>query len=831
MSGEKLILLTGETGTGKTLCVQKLLADLKRDPRFCSVTIPYASLPFDEMLGYICADLQLNYGLGENDNKLQTLEKFLNNVDSVVHSVVIVIDEAQNMAAEIFDEFNNLLDLANKTKRNIQVVLAANHESDLRFHQPHAAAFSQKISHRCQLKPLTLDETASYIKFQLNNVGSNNSGLFTDGAAERIYEITQGRALSINVLCNHVLVYAANEQINEITFTHVNTAHRQQKFDDTLETHTSSISEAIARAAGEPGPIVEPELINRPESIISKTVTPPLVQPEIQAEIQEIPVSSVEEAPTQQSNYERPLPEENSNKKFWKIAIISLAALSISGFIFYQSQQQQISDLKQQVSNLKENTHTSEPVVISDSEVKLPPHEEKQYLEITEQKIEIEKIDLRYEPSLDQKTVSLSNLDQHAPDENIPNPPLSETKTEEPKNTVVERGKSITAPTPDPIPVPIPEENSSIATNQTVTEASQMSEVDQLLNLAEFQTSELRLTAPEGNNALETYRQILEIDPENLPATEGITSLKKMFFTWAKNNITKNKLERAKSYYQKILLIDPDDLEVPQMLTELEDKIAVRESSAIKSGLLGLAQEGNASDIKTLLSKGAFPDIQDQKGNSPLILATNRGYLDVVIVLLENGADPNIKNKDGDTALINASWNNQMKIVDQLLQNYADSNAANNRGWTSLMYASLHGHADLFMKLIKNGVDLESRTDDQKTPLSIAAHNGQYKMVSLLLQNGAQAKTEDEDGWSPLMHAISNNHNSITQILLLNDSDIDHQNSEGWTPLMLAAWNGYESIVEILLKNSADKSITNNDGNLAFDLAAEQQHFSIVSRL
>ena len=821
LAGEKLIVLTGDTGTGKTLCAQKLLADLEHDPKYCGITLPFTSLPFDEMLGYICAELDLSFGLGQNDDKLEILEMFLTHGLSAIRSIVIVIDEAQNLAPGIFDELIKLLKIGEGAKRSIQIVVMARNESDLKLHHPHMATFSQHISRRCHLHALTPSETTSYIKYQLEVAGAAYSDFFTGDAAEKVYDLTQGRARAINILCDHTLIVAANENETIITVDHVNNAHRQQKFDDTIEMRTSLISDAIDRFVNgrEPDSIVTPETVPEPETIepvISESVVNIEPAPTIY-DPQKLPFSQDEKETIPTVHH-----DQKSGGGFWKVALGSLAVLSIASLIYSQIQQQKIiSDLEGQLSAVDGSNTTPETEIATE----LLRSDDKPDFNIVDHEQKIETAEPAIKPVIEtpeNETVYLEDqpIPDHSSDQGVQKQAMNED------NNVVQIKKSENTVTPS-----VPETSEPEISPDPLIEEAPFSVTEQLLSIAELQISELKLTNPQGDNALESYKQILEIDLENVQAREGIASIKEMFLGWAENNISSNKPDRARQYYEKALLVDPEDLEIPAKIAELDELNNEPESNEIKSGLLGLAREGNAKDIETLLDKGAYADIQDQRGNTPLMLATDRGHVDVVLTLLKYGANSNQKNKAGDTALINAVWNNQIKIADLLIRNKAKINAANNRGWTSLMYAAIHGHTDLFKKLIDSGANLESQTDDRKTSLSIAAHNGKRGIVSQLLENGAKVNTKDRDGWTPLMHAVWNNHPTVVQALLLNKSKINHRNKEGWSSLMLAAWNGDDAIVKMLLQQGANKTIKNKDGNMAFDLASEQQHYSVVALL
>ena len=72
--------------------------------------------------------------------------------------------------------------------------------------------------------------------------------------------------------------------------------------------------------------------------------------------------------------------------------------------------------------------------------------------------------------------------------------------------------------------------------------------------------------------------------------------------------------------------------------------------------------------VKTLLSQGANPDVQDNEGYSALMWAVHWGNTDVVRLLVEAGADMSLTNAKGDTALDLADGKGDIDMVDFLHQ-------------------------------------------------------------------------------------------------------------------------------------------------------------------
>ena len=109
-------------------------------------------------------------------------------------------------------------------------------------------------------------------------------------------------------------------------------------------------------------------------------------------------------------------------------------------------------------------------------------------------------------------------------------------------------------------------EEISIATD---SKNSYKNRVAELLEIAEFQISEKKLSTPPSDNALETYRTILEIAPNNSNALKGIQLIKKRYQTWAKLDIKEGNSRRAKYFLQRAIEISPDQ-EALNLLADLK---------------------------------------------------------------------------------------------------------------------------------------------------------------------------------------------------------------------------------------------------------------------
>jgi len=93
--------------------------------------------------------------------------------------------------------------------------------------------------------------------------------------------------------------------------------------------------------------------------------------------------------------------------------------------------------------------------------------------------------------------------------------------------------------------------------------------------------------------------------------------------------------------------------------------------------------------IRFLVQKGANPNIRDNKGVTPLQIATRLGYVDGVEELIKGGAQVNISDSQGETPLMSAVHQRDVALVRRLLEEGADPDLNDNSGRSARDYMEL----------------------------------------------------------------------------------------------------------------------------------------------
>jgi ankyrin repeat protein/nucleoside phosphorylase len=225
------------------------------------------------------------------------------------------------------------------------------------------------------------------------------------------------------------------------------------------------------------------------------------------------------------------------------------------------------------------------------------------------------------------------------------------------------------------------------------------------------------------------------------------------------------------------------------------------------------AIKGNHDTIsRILLEHGTDISALDERGDSALHIASQKGQKTIVRMLLERSADVNAPNDYGSTALHVAARMGQETILRMLPDHGAEVSATGEHGETALHMASEDGHELGVRSLLDNRASINAMAKDHCTALHIASQHRNQTCVQILLEHGADVN----EGNSPLDAVIDSRYSTqlseaILHTLLEHGADPNqHSYLSRNLPLHTALRFGITDFVKLLLDHGADVDIASS---------------------
>ena len=228
-SGEGIIKVVGEVGSGKTMLCRMLQTLLPEKVE--SVYLANPSVAPEDVLHAIAFELQLK--LPKNADRLQVmqvLQKYLLDRHEQGKQVVIFVEEAQGMPIATLEEIRLLSNLETKHDKLLQIVLFGQPELDVNLNQTQIRQLRERITHGFNLGPLEEQDVGEYLIFRLRTAGYFGPHLFNKSAIRRLYKASEGLVRRVNILADKALLAAFAENVYQVTPKHVKAAIGDSEF-------------------------------------------------------------------------------------------------------------------------------------------------------------------------------------------------------------------------------------------------------------------------------------------------------------------------------------------------------------------------------------------------------------------------------------------------------------------------------------------------------------------------------------------------------------------------------------------------------------------------
>ncbi len=261
----------------------------------------------------------------------------------------------------------------------------------------------------------------------------------------------------------------------------------------------------------------------------------------------------------------------------------------------------------------------------------------------------------------------------------------------------------------------------------------------------------------------------------------------------------------------------------------------------------------NQTGALTMLKGGIDPNVVNEKGNTPLMIAASLGDLPIVQDLLAYRADVNLANKEGNTALIYAARFNRPEVIKLLLQPQTmqtplDVNAQNNAGETALYWGASKGYVDVVKRLLAAGADPTLAAKNGLVPYAVAQKNGRKQVLEWFnkdirevenavieqdnLQILQQQKAAEEAKKADDIFAASAKGNKARaeELLSANKRILSTKNNDGKTPLLVAVENNQTDLVNLYIDKGASVFDVSPQGNV-LHVAVAKKNLGMIKTL
>ena len=203
--GEGFIVITGEVGTGKTTLVRNLLANLD-SRQVVAANLVSTQLDAEDTLRMVAGAFGIRTKELAKSELLLSLEALLASHASQGRRCLLIVDEAQNLAAQAVEELRMLSNFQAGTQALLQSFLVGQPEFRAILQAPGLHALRQRVIAACHIDPLDADDTRAYIEHRLKRVGWQGVPLIMPDAFEAIFAASAGIPRRINLLCDRLLL-------------------------------------------------------------------------------------------------------------------------------------------------------------------------------------------------------------------------------------------------------------------------------------------------------------------------------------------------------------------------------------------------------------------------------------------------------------------------------------------------------------------------------------------------------------------------------------------------------------------------------------------------
>ena len=207
------VVITGEIGAGKTTLIESFLREIQSDVVVAQINQTQVS-----SIDFLQAIL-VQFGFSPFKMKkgeiIATLNNFLIEQYAAGRKVLLIVDEAQNLAPRVLEEIRLLSGVETTKEKVLRIILAGQPELNAKLDAPELVQLTQRVRLRFHLTALSQSETRGYIQHRLEVAGAADRQIFTEDTFAQIFRFTGGVPRLVNTLCDTAMMaaYAADRGV------------------------------------------------------------------------------------------------------------------------------------------------------------------------------------------------------------------------------------------------------------------------------------------------------------------------------------------------------------------------------------------------------------------------------------------------------------------------------------------------------------------------------------------------------------------------------------------------------------------------------------------
>jgi general secretion pathway protein A len=242
------VVLIGEVGAGKTTLLNYVLSRL---PEAVNVAFVFhTNLNKSEFLDLILTEFEVTVEAEGDSDRLYALYDFLLDEHRAGRRVVLMVDEAQNLAPDVLEQIRLLANLETGQQPLLQIILAGQPGLRQTLGHPALEQLRQRVGVTYHLMPLDEGEVSEYVRFRLTKAGARRTDLFDADTFPLIYHQTRGVPRLINKLADAALLAAFADDLAHVDRALLDEVIREQQEEGEIQP-TAADSGVAASAAGD----------------------------------------------------------------------------------------------------------------------------------------------------------------------------------------------------------------------------------------------------------------------------------------------------------------------------------------------------------------------------------------------------------------------------------------------------------------------------------------------------------------------------------------------------------------------------------------------------